>query len=163
RAPRQGPEPLRPRPACRGQTAIQPANPVRAARTSASREPDGTDPQSHAAVCSGRCRGQPGRAQQPGRPGLGPAGPGPPAPGRGGGPGGGGPAEPAAGLAGPDADGSSLPGPAASWPGAEADQAGGRHASLFEPRSASQEAADQRGADGSGRATSEAPQTGTAG
>src|SRR5262249_62222424 len=67
------------------------------------------------------------------------------------------------GLAGPDADGSSLAGPAASWPGAEADQAGGRHASLFEPRSASQEAADQRDADGSSRATSEAPQPGTAG
>ena len=81
RSPRPGPDPLHPRPVCRGQLAMQPASPVRAARTSAPREPARTDPQSHAAVCSGRCRGWPGRAQ-PGRTGLDPAEPGRPAPDR---------------------------------------------------------------------------------
>jgi len=75
RSPRPGPVPLNPRPVCRGQLAIQPASPVMAARTSAPREPARTDPQSHAAVCSGRCRGWPGRAQ-PGRTWLDPAEPG---------------------------------------------------------------------------------------
>jgi hypothetical protein len=72
---------LRPRPAGQGRLAIQPASPVRTARTSAPRNPARTGQQARAAVCSGRCRGWPGQAQ-PGRTWLGPAEPGRPAPDR---------------------------------------------------------------------------------
>src|SRR6185312_3258903 len=69
------------------------------------------------------------------------------------------PAKPAAGLAGVDADGSGRSSPA----GPGTDGPGERRPSLFEPRSVSQEAADQLGVDASDRAASEAFGSGVAG
>src|SRR6185437_17016254 len=69
------------------------------------------------------------------------------------------PAKPAAGLAGVDADGSGRSSPA----GPGTDGPGERRPSLFEPRSVSQEAADQLGVEASSRAASEAFGSGVAG